>query len=86
MFRPIGKHQVSKYVDKKNLGIVRRVMYQNIPLCWTKLQLFCAGGGGGGWGDTLRSQGLGFSTTDVAANSIRFRLWDCIGGYHAVPF
>ena len=33
MFSPIGKHQVSKYVDKKNLGIVRRVMYQNIPLC-----------------------------------------------------
>ena len=66
------------------LSVAERAMHQNIPHCQRNPQLFCAGGGEGR--DTLRSQGLGFSTTDVAANSIRFRLWDCIGGYDAVPF
>ena len=36
-------------------------MHQNIPHCPRNPQLFCAGGGEGR--DTLRSQGLGFSST-----------------------
>ena len=58
-----------KYSDKN----CRRAVHQNIPHCGRNpAQLFPAGGRGEV--DTLRSQGLGFSSTGVPSNSTLFHL------------
>ena len=79
--QPTCSPHCGKYSDKN----CRRAVHQNIPHCGRNpAQLFPAGGRGEV--DTLRSQGLGFSSTGVPSNSTPFHLWDCINGYHAMPF